>query len=77
MDFHAIQGDNITHVMTTHREERDDTPLQMISSARLAYYVTLERALLPFIQTIVSVLPAAPPSEPPGTAQPSEQQAAA
>lgn len=63
MDFHAIQGDDVTHVLTTHRGEADESPLQMISSARLDYYVTLERALLCFVESIVGVLPSVPPAD--------------
>lgn len=60
MEMHAMQGDQITHVLSTHRNEKDDTPVQMISAARLEYFMTLERAVLTFIESIVSVLPSPP-----------------
>jgi hypothetical protein len=62
MELHAIQGKKVTHVLTTHRGQADETPLQMISDARLEYFLTLERTLLAFIESVVSVLP---PSSPP------------
>ena len=44
MEFHAIQGDKVTHVLTTHRGEADETPLQLVSAARVAYWQRLEAA---------------------------------
>lgn len=42
MDIHAIQGDAVTHVLTTHRGDNDETPLHMISQARLERYWAIE-----------------------------------
>lgn len=42
MDFHAHQGDRTTHVLTTHRGEADETPLQMVSAAQVAYWKRVE-----------------------------------
>jgi hypothetical protein len=44
MELHAIRGDRRDHVLTTHRGENDETPLHMISTARLGYYLALEQA---------------------------------
>jgi len=60
MEIHAIQGDTVTHVMTTHRVEGDVTPLQMISGAKLAYYVAIEQALMTFVESLGNLLPAPP-----------------
>lgn len=43
MDFHAIQGDRTTHVMTTHRTEADETPLQLVSAAKVAHWQRVEK----------------------------------
>jgi hypothetical protein len=42
MEFHAIQGDRTTHVLTTHRTEADETPLQMVSAEKVAYWQRVE-----------------------------------
>jgi hypothetical protein len=42
MDFHAITPAGVQHVLTTHREQTDESPLQLISAARLAYYQRIE-----------------------------------
>jgi hypothetical protein len=42
MEIHAIQGDKITHVLTTHRTEKDDGPVHLVSAAKVAYWQTLE-----------------------------------
>lgn len=47
MELHAIRGDRRDHVLTTHRGENDETPLHMISSERLAYYLALEQVANP------------------------------
>lgn len=43
MEYHAHQGDRTDHVMTTHRAEKDETPLHLVSAAKVAYWQTLER----------------------------------
>lgn len=63
IDYHVITEHGEDHIMTTHQDKGDATPLQLISAARLAYYVTLEQALLTFIETVAVVLPSAPPPE--------------
>jgi hypothetical protein len=42
MEFHAIQGDRTTHVLTTHRAEVDETPLQLVSAEKVAYWQRIE-----------------------------------
>lgn len=61
MEMHAMHGDQITHVLSIHRDEKDHTPVQMISAARLAYYMTLEQAVLTFVESVAKVLPSVPP----------------
>lgn len=36
MEFHVHTSAGSQHVMTVHRDENDDTPLQLISAQRLA-----------------------------------------
>lgn len=42
MDIHAIQGDQCTHVLTTHRTEADETPLQMVSAKQVKEWMRKE-----------------------------------
>ena len=42
MEIHAIQGDECTHVVTVHRDEKDDSPVHMISLTRLERYWAIE-----------------------------------
>lgn len=62
MDIHAIQGERCDHVLSTHSNEGDDTPVELISRARLAYYIALEQVMLTFIESAAAILPA-PESE--------------
>lgn len=68
IDYHVITDKGEAHIMTAHSGQGDATPLQLISGARLEYYMTLERALLTFIESIATVLPSAPANEPTGPA---------
>jgi hypothetical protein len=46
MDFHVmLPGKPAAHIMTTHRGEADDTPLQLISAERLAHLERCESEL--------------------------------
>lgn len=45
MDFHAFDRRGGAHVMTTDRGKNDETPLQLISADRLAYYRQMEEGL--------------------------------
>jgi hypothetical protein len=42
MDFHVLSSTGDAHVMTTHRCEVDETPLHLVSAAKVAYWQTLE-----------------------------------
>lgn len=42
MDIHAIQGDSVTHVTTIDRGGKDDSPVFLISQARLERYWKIE-----------------------------------
>ena len=42
MEFHALRAGGDAHVMTTHRCENDETPLHLVSAAKVAYWQTLE-----------------------------------
>lgn len=45
MGIHAIQGDEVTHVATIHRDgDADIGPVHMISLARLERYWAIEAA---------------------------------
>jgi hypothetical protein len=52
MDFHAITSAGVQHVLTTHREPTDESPLQLISAARLEYYRRIEADYLRLRQTL-------------------------
>lgn len=43
MDFHALNDKGTVHVMTTHRAQDDETPLQLISVQRLQQLLALEQ----------------------------------
>lgn len=62
MDIHAIQGERCDHVLSTHHNDGDDSPVELISRARLAYYMELEQVMLNFIESAAAMLPA-PESE--------------
>lgn len=42
MEFHVHTPAGSQHVMTVHRDENDDSPLQLISAQRLARLELLE-----------------------------------
>ena len=42
MEFHVHTPAGSQHVMTVHRDENDDSPLQLISAQRLARLEQLE-----------------------------------
>lgn len=63
IDYHVITERGEDYITTTHQDKGDATPLQLISAARLAYYITLEQTPLTFIETVAVVLPSAPPLE--------------
>ena len=46
MEFHTISTKGTAHVMTTHRGEVDETPLQLISEQELARLKAIEQAAL-------------------------------
>jgi hypothetical protein len=54
MEFHAITPAGIQHVLTTHRSASDETPLQLISNARLAYYQQIEADYMKLRQALAS-----------------------
>lgn len=58
MEIHAIQGERCDHVLSTHCNEGDDTPVELISRARLAYYIALKQVMLNFIESAAAMLPA-------------------
>lgn len=58
MDIHVIEGERCDHVLSTHCNEGDNTPVELISRARLAYYMALEQVVLNFIESAATVLPA-------------------
>jgi hypothetical protein len=43
MDFHVLSAGGAAHVMTTHRCEVDETPLQLVSAARVAHWMRIEQ----------------------------------
>jgi hypothetical protein len=57
MEFHALRAGGDVHVMTTHRAAVDETPLQLISAARLEYLLALEQAVLAYAATIGKLMP--------------------
>lgn len=57
MDFHAVSGDRSTHVLTTHRATVDETPLQLISAARMEYLLALEKTVLAYAVAIGRLTP--------------------
>jgi hypothetical protein len=42
LDIHIIQGERSDHVMTIHRTEKDETPLQMVSAAQIKEWMRME-----------------------------------
>lgn len=52
MDIHAMQGDSSTHVLTTHRREGSDDPLQLISTEYLAYLKRIEQLFAELLETL-------------------------
>lgn len=42
IDIHIIKGDQCDHLMTLHRGDKDDGPLQMVSAAKVAYWMQRE-----------------------------------
>jgi hypothetical protein len=42
MDIHATRGDRSVHVMTIHRTEKDETPLQMVSADQVKAWMQKE-----------------------------------
>lgn len=42
MDIHATRGDKSVHVMTIHRTEKDETPLQMVSADQVKAWMQKE-----------------------------------
>lgn len=44
MDFHALDRRGGAHVMTTHRAQDDETPLQLISTKRLQQLLAIEES---------------------------------
>lgn len=45
MDLHAHHATRTDHVLTTHRGEADETPLQLVSAAKVAYWQKVEQEL--------------------------------
>lgn len=52
MDLHAIQGDRRDHVLTTHRGEADETPLQLVSATQVAYWQRIETLFAELLETL-------------------------
>jgi len=44
MDYHATDSKGVSHICTVHRLHRDESPVQIISVQKLAYYQRLETA---------------------------------
>ena len=42
MEIHVIQGDRVDHLMTIHRTEKDDGPLQMVSVEQVKEWMRKE-----------------------------------
>lgn len=42
LDIHIIQGERSDHLMTIHRAEKDETPLQMVSAAQIKEWMRME-----------------------------------
>lgn len=54
MDFHVLGSKGGAHVMTTHRGQEDETPLQLISAQEIARIKALEAA----VRGLAALLPA-------------------
>lgn len=55
IEIHAMQGEDSVHVATIHRErtaEDTDTPVHMISLARLERYWALEEAMREMVEPL-------------------------
>lgn len=55
MEYHAINDKVAAHVMTTHRGNPDETPLQLISVQEIERMKALEQA----VRALVALLPPA------------------
>lgn len=60
MDFDIITSRGAARVMTTHRGDVDETPLQLISAQQLEYYRSIEKAYLGILQRLANEIAAAP-----------------
>lgn len=67
MDFHILRPGGDVHVMSTHRGQDDETPLQLISTKQLAHYVALERAVITFAEVVTALLSAQQVQQAPGS----------
>lgn len=62
MDFDIITSRSASRVMTTHRGDVDETPLQLISVQQLEYYKGVEAAYVGLLQHLAEEIAAAAPS---------------
>lgn len=46
MDYHATSSQGVFHICTVHRHRQDESPVQIISEQKLAYYEQVEAAFL-------------------------------
>lgn len=67
MEFHALDRRGVGHVMTTHRGQDDETPLQLISVQQLARFQALESGLRALLALFDQGPPAADSPGPAGS----------
>lgn len=56
MDYHATNSKGILHICTVHRHHQDESPVQIISVQKLAYYQRIEAAYLALCRELEELL---------------------
>ncbi|MEW6760747.1 MAG: hypothetical protein AB1437_07970 [Pseudomonadota bacterium] len=56
MDYHATSSKGILHICTVHRHDLDESPVQIISAQKLAYFERIEAAYLSLCDELEELL---------------------